>query len=79
MVIPRIKENARPFLVTKFLEEKDNEQITVSNLVEKMEECLSDTNSEAYRRQHMKTKHPEYFGDKIVITDINGKPNVVTF
>ena len=42
MVIPRIKENARPFLVTKFLEEKDNEQITVSNLVEKMEECLSD-------------------------------------
>jgi len=47
--------------------------------VEKIEERLSDTNSEAYGRQHMKTKLLEYFGDKIVITDINGKPNVVTF
>ena len=27
----------------------------------------------------MKTKLLEYFGDKIIITDINGKSNVVTF
>ena len=26
----------------------------------------------------MKTKLLEYFGDKIIITDINGEPNVVT-
>lgn len=51
----------------------------MSDLVEKMEECLSDTNSEAYGRQHMKTKLLEYFGDKIVITDINGEPKVVIF
>ena len=40
---------------------------------------MSGTNSEAYGRHHMKTKLLEYFGDRIVITDINGKPNVVTF
>ena len=44
-----------------------------------MEEYLSDTNSEPYGRQHMKTKLLEYLGDKIIITDINGKPNEVTF
>lgn len=44
-----------------------------------MEEYLNDTDSEAYGRSHMKTKLLEYFGEKIIITDINGKPNVVTF
>ena len=44
-----------------------------------MEEYLNDTESEAYGRLHMKTKLLEYFGDRIIITDINGKANVVTF
>ena len=44
-----------------------------------MKEYLSDTEREAYGRLHMKTKLLEYFKDKIIITDINGKPNVVTF
>ena len=44
-----------------------------------MEEYLNNTESEAYGRSHMKTKPLEYFGDKIIITDINGKPNIVTF
>ena len=65
--------------VVKFLEDNDDEQITVSDLVEKMEEYLNDTESEAYGRSHMKTKLLQHFGDKIMITDINGKPNVVTF
>ena len=29
--------------------------------------------------QHMKTKLRELYGDGIIITEINGKPNVVTF
>jgi len=65
--------------LTRFFEENDDEQITVSDLVEKMKEYLSDTESEAYGRLHMKTKLLEYFRDKIIITDINGKPNVVNF
>jgi len=53
--------------VTKFLEEYEDEQITVSNLVEKMEEYLNETDSVAYGRQHTKTKLLEYFGNKITV------------
>ena len=65
--------------VAKFLEDNDDEQITVGDLVEKIEEYLNNSESEAYGWSHMKTKLLEYYGDKIIITDINGKPNVVTF
>ena len=65
--------------VEKFHEDNDDDKITVGDLVERMEEYLNDTESEAYGRSHMKTKLLEYFRDKINITDINGKPNVVTF
>ena len=40
------------------------------NRLQLLEEYLIDTDSVAYGRQHMKTKLPEYFGDKIIITDI---------
>ena len=77
---PQNEEKNQAFVkVAKFLEDNDNEQITVGDLLEKMEEYLNDTESEAYGRLHMKTKLLEYFGDKIIITDINGKANVVTF
>ena len=68
---PKVEEKLEAFVkVTKFLQENDDEQITVIDLVEKMEEYLIDTDSVAYGRQHMKTKLLEYFGDKIIITDI---------
>ena len=77
---PQNEEKKQAFVkVAKFLEDNDDEQITVGDLVEKMEEYLNNTDSEAYGRSHMKTKLLEHFGDKIIITDINGKPNVVTF
>ena len=77
---PQDEEKNQAFVkVAKFLEDNDDEQITVGDLVEKMKEYLNDTESEAYGRSHMKTKLLEYFGDEITITDINGKPNVVTF
>ena len=37
------------------------------------------TQSKAHGRSRIKTKLLEYFEDKINITDINGKPNLVTF
>lgn len=78
-VAPKIKEKKQAFVkVAKFLEDNDDEQITVGDLVEKMEEYSNNTESEAYGRSHTKTKLLEYFGDKIIITDVNGKPNVVT-
>ena len=51
----------------------------MSDLIEKMEEYLRGSNSGAYGRQHVKTKVRQHFGDKIIITDINGKQYVVTF
>ena len=78
-VAPKVKKKTGFVKVVKFREDNDDERITVGDLVEKMEQYLNDTESEAYGRSHMKTKLLEYFGDKIMITDINGKPNVVTF
>ena len=61
------------------LEDNDDELITVGDPVAKMKEYLNDTESEAYGRSHIKTKHLEYFGDKFIVTDTNGKPNLVNF
>ena len=62
---PQNEEKKQAFVkVAKFLEDNDDEQITVGDLVEKMEEYLNNTNSEAYGRSHMKTKLLEHFGDK---------------
>ncbi|CAC5372627.1 unnamed protein product [Mytilus coruscus] len=61
----------------KYLQQNEDEQITVTDLVKKMSEhCGID---DAYGVQHMKNKLQEHFGDKIIISEINGKQNVVTF
>ncbi|VDI73947.1 Hypothetical predicted protein [Mytilus galloprovincialis] len=61
----------------KYLQQNEDEQITVADLVKKMSEhCGID---DAYGVQHMKNKLQEHFGDKVIISEINGKPNVVTF
>ncbi|VDI49935.1 Hypothetical predicted protein [Mytilus galloprovincialis] len=52
----------------------EDEQITFADLVKK--HCEID---DAYGIQHMKNKLQELFGDKVIISEINGKPNVVTF
>ena len=44
-----------------------------------MEENLADSKLSAYSYPHMQQKLKEHFGDKIIQTEINGKPNVVTF
>ena len=77
---PQDEEKNDTFLkVARFLQENDDEQITVVDLVEKMEEYLGDLASTAYGRTHMKARLQEHFGNEIIITEINGKPNVVTF
>ncbi|CAC5406040.1 unnamed protein product [Mytilus coruscus] len=61
----------------KYLQQNEDEQITVTDLVKKMSKhCRID---DAYGVQHMKNKLQEHFGDKIIISEINGKQNVVTF
>ena len=64
--------------VTLFLEEHDEEQVTITDLIKQMNEFLDGSNLEPYGFTHMKEKLLDHFGDKIVVTEINGTQNVVT-
>ncbi len=75
---PEDEEKREAFVkVVDFLRENDDEQITVSDLMENIKEFLGGEG--AYGRTHMRTKLKEYLGKEVIITNINGKPNVVTF
>ena len=77
---PPEKQRTDAFLeVARFLEENDDEQITIQDLIQRMEENLANTEHSAYSYPHMQQRLKEHFGNKIIQTEINGKPNVVTF
>eukprot|EP00794_Sanderia_malayensis_P001511 gene1511-1666_t len=63
-------------MVAAYLEENDDEQITINDLVAKMREYCGD---ECHTPVHLKQKILEYFGKEVLITEINSKANVVTF
>ena len=64
--------------VIAYFEGNDDEQTTVHDLIAKMREFLDD-DCEPYGFTYMKAKLQERFGDEIVITELQGKMNVVTF
>ena len=73
---PELQERTDAFLeVVSYLEENDDEQITISDLIRRMEDDLIESDYSAYGPQHMKMKLQELYGDRIIITEINGKPN----
>ena len=77
---PQKKERIDAFLeVVRFFEENDDEQITINDLIQHMEINLAGSQHSAYSYPHMQQKLMEHFGDRIIQTEINGKPNVVTF
>ena len=77
---PQYGERSEAFQkVMNFLMENDDEQITLRDLEDKMQEYLGDSRGTAYGHTHMKQKIEEHFGNQIIITEINGKANVVTF
>ena len=77
---PQEKQRTDAFLeVARFLEENDDEQITIQDLIQDMEENLTNTEHNAYSYPHKQQNLKEHFGNKIIQTEINGKPNVVTF
>ncbi|KAJ8018289.1 hypothetical protein HOLleu_43798 [Holothuria leucospilota] len=61
--------------VAKYLKENDDTQATLSDLVNKMKEFCD----VPYSTVHMRKKLVDHFGDSIIITEVNGKLNVVTF
>ena len=77
---PPEKQQVDAFLeVARFLKENDDKQITIHDLIQSMEENLGESKLSAYSYPYMKQKLTEHFGDKIIETEINGKPNVITF
>ena len=62
-----------------FFRENDEEQLTISDLIGKMQEYLRGSGCQAYSEVYIKQKLKEEFGDEIIITQLNVKPDVVTF
>ena len=65
--------------VMEDLSMNDQELTTVTDLMESMKAYLGDSGSTPYGFTHMKKRIKDYYGDDIIITEINGKHNVVTF
>ena len=61
--------------VIKYFESNEEEQVTVNDLINKM----SGLCDEPYSFSYMKKKILDYFGGTVIITELNGKHNVVTF
>ena len=73
-----VKERAFESVID-YLKGNDDEQITINDLIEKMADELKGTNTKPYGFTHMKNRLKTYLGDEIIIAEINGKENVVTF
>ncbi|CAC5403501.1 unnamed protein product [Mytilus coruscus] len=61
--------------IVDYLKEHEDEQITIAELVNKMNELCGE---QAYSSVYMKKKLRNHFGENIIITDICGKISVVT-
>lgn len=75
------KERHEAFLrVAQYLEENEEEQITVCDLVIKMKEYLpKDGSVLPYSTKYMRQSLIHYFDDDIIITSVNGISDIVTF
>ena len=77
---PEDSKRKQAFLeVVNYLQQNDEEQLTVADLVRKMEEILQGTGFEPYSIKYMTSRLLEHFKGQIIVTEVNGKLNVVTF
>jgi hypothetical protein len=77
---PEETERTEAFLkCMTFLEENDDEQVSINDLIRKMDDYLKGSSCDTYSFRYMKKKLLEYYGDRIIVTELNGKSNVVTF
>ena len=77
-VADRPKASQKSFIfkaVTESLKNYVNEQLTITDQSEKFSEHLKNLGIEPYSFLHMKSE----FRRRIIITEINGRQNVVTF
>ena len=70
---PQDDKRAEAFLeVASYLEDNDDEQITINDLIDLMNQKLTNTDYDAYGYTYMKTRLQKHFGERIVQTEING-------
>ncbi|KAH3838443.1 hypothetical protein DPMN_111852 [Dreissena polymorpha] len=58
-----------------FYKDNDDEQVTIKQLQDKMVSICGD---KAYSITYLKSKIISHFGEDVIITEINGKENVMT-
>ena len=73
-----VAKNTAFLKVAHFVEENDEEKITVNDLTKKMEEFLQNSEEQAYSGVYMKKKLRDHFGDRIVMTTTKKQANIVT-
>lgn len=74
---PQREESQAAFCQTlEYLIKNEDEQLTVNDMVTKMSELCGENLS--YSQVHMKSKIQNHFGEDVIITEINGRPNVIT-
>jgi hypothetical protein len=77
---PQDTTQAHAFMkVITFLKENDEEQTTIGDLIAKMTEYLGDSDTKPFGFTHMKEQIKKQFGNNIMITEISGMANIVTF
>ena len=77
---PKDEVRSKVFLqVTRYLVQNGDEQITIQDLINHMRSVIAEENCEPYSFPYMKSQLLKHLGERIIIEEINGKSNVVTF
>lgn len=77
---PRDTDQEEAFLrMCAFFEDNDEEQLSITDLANKMEEYLHESESSAYGNQYLKCKLMKHYGDSIFVAEGDGLQDIVTF
>ena len=63
----------------KFVEDNSECQFSISELEDIMNDTFLPSGTNGYTRRHLQNKLKDYFGDNVIITNLPGKPSVMTF
>ena len=63
----------------KFVEDNSECQFSISELEDIMNNTFLPLGTKGYTRRHLQSKLKDYFGAKVIITNLPGKPSVMTF
>lgn len=77
---PKDYEQEQAFLrMCHYFEENDEEQLTITDLANKMKEYLESTDSTPYGNQYLKSKLLDHYGESLFVSEIDGLHDIVTF